>query len=388
LFTVAAMSARTRSDVITAARTVVVKVGSNVLSRADDTLDPDRIRALAEQIHRLRQTGRRVVVVSSGAIAAGIGRLKLKGRPTDLPHLQAAAAAGQAHLIRTWDEAFAEYGFHAAQILVTANDFKHRGRYLNVSNTLHTLTEYDAVPVVNENDTVSIEEIKFGDNDRLAAMVANLLPDPLLVILSIVDGLFDGDPADAASHRIPLVEGWDDALRKLALDIKSSRGTGGMQSKLEAVRMATAVGSSVIVAGGTQPGVLDRIVAGDDVGTLFLAATEPVPAWKRWIGYTLTPRGRLHLDAGATRAVLENGKSLLAIGVTQVEGEFDEGELVSLLAPDGHEFARGLSNYDSATARKLAGKRSADIEAILGHQQYGSIVHRDNLAVTGRAAAQ
>ncbi|MEZ6065871.1 MAG: glutamate 5-kinase [Planctomycetaceae bacterium] len=196
-----ATSADLRQSVIAQARTVVVKVGSNVLSRADDTLDPARIRDLAAQIDRIRRTGRQVVVVSSGAVAAGIGRLKLPGRPTDLPHLQAAAAAGQAHLIRTWDEAFAEFGFHAGQILVTANDFKSRVRYLNVANTLHTLTEYGVVPVVNENDTVSIEEIKFGDNDRLAAMVANLLPDPLLVILSIVDGLYDGDPANGASRR-------------------------------------------------------------------------------------------------------------------------------------------------------------------------------------------
>ncbi|MCA9054135.1 MAG: glutamate 5-kinase [Planctomycetaceae bacterium] len=378
------MSARTRQDVISAARTVVVKVGSNVLSRPDDTLDPARIRGLAEQIHRVRETGRQVVVVSSGAIAAGIGRLKLKGRPTDLPHLQAAAAAGQAHLIRTWDEAFAEFGFHAAQILVTANDFRHRGRYLNVANTIHTLAEFGAVPIVNENDTVSIEEIKFGDNDRLAAMVANLLPDPLLVILSIVDGLFDGDPSDPGSNRIPQVDGWSEELRELALDIRSSRGTGGMQTKLEAVRIATAVGSSVVVAGGTQAEVLDRILAADDVGTLFVASQHAVPAWKRWIGFTLTPRGKLHLDAGATRAVREDGRSLLAIGITRIDGEFDEGELVSLVAPDGCEFARGLINYDAATARKLVGKRSAEIEAILGHQPYGSVVHRDNLAVIDR----
>jgi glutamate 5-kinase len=376
------MSDNNRQDVVAAARSVVVKVGSNVLSRPDDTLDPGRIRELAGQIDRIRATGRQVVVVSSGAVAAGIGRLKLKGRPTDLPHLQAAAAAGQAHLIRIWDEAFAEFGFHAAQILVTANDFKNRRRYLNVSNTLHTLFEYGAVPVVNENDTVSIEEIKFGDNDRLAAMVANLLPDPLLVILSIVDGLFDGDPASAASRRIPLVDGWKDDLFGLALDIKSSRGTGGMQSKLEAVRMATAVGGSVLVAGGTQAGVLDRIIQGEDVGTLFLARGEPVPAWKRWIGYTITPKGKLHLDAGAARAVRENGKSLLAIGIARVDGEFDEGELVSIIDPEGREFARGLTNYDAATARRIAGKRSAEVERILGHLPYGAVVHRDNLVVT------
>ncbi len=378
------MFPRTRQEVVASARTIVVKVGSNVLSRPDDTLDPERIRELAEQIHRIRQTGRQVVVVSSGAIAAGIGRLKLPGRPTDLPHLQAAAAAGQAHLIRTWDEAFAQFGFHAAQILVTANDFKRRTRYLNVSNTIHTLAEYGAVPVVNENDTVSIEEIKFGDNDRLAAMVANLLREPLLVILSTVDGLFDGDPALPTSRRIPLVDGWSEDLRGLALDIQSPRGTGGMHSKLESVRMATAVGTCVLVAAGTQPRILDRILAGEDVGTLFLAAREPVPAWKRWIGYTVTPKGRLHVDAGAAQAVRHHGRSLLAIGITGVDGHFEQGELVSIVDPDGREFARGLTNYDAVTLRKLMGKRSREIEQILGHLPYDSVVHRDNLAVTER----
>jgi glutamate 5-kinase len=375
------MSREVRAAVVGDARTVVVKVGSNVLSRPDDSLDPLRIRNLAAQIHRVRQTGRQVVVVSSGAVAAGIGRLKLPGRPTDLPHLQAAAAAGQAHLIRAWDEAFAEFGFHAGQILVTANDFKSRERYLNVANTLHTLNEYGVVPVVNENDTVSIEEIKFGDNDRLAAMVACLLTDPLLILLSIVDGLFDGDPADSTSQRISLIDGWNESLRDKALKIKSPRGTGGMQSKLEAVRITTAVGASVIVAGGTQEGVLDRILAGDDVGTLFRSDKPPVPAWKRWIGYTVTPKGKLHLDAGASRAVQQNGKSLLAIGVTRIDGEFRQGELVSLVDPTGVEIARGLSNYDASVARQLLGKRSDEIEAILGHQPYGSMVHRDNLAV-------
>jgi glutamate 5-kinase len=376
------MSDPLRQQVVAAAQTVVVKVGSNVLSRPDDTLDPERIRSLAAQIHRIREGGRRVLVVSSGAVAAGIGRLKLKGRPTDLPHLQAAASAGQAHLIRTWDEAFNAHGFHAAQILVTANDFKHRVRYLNVCNTINTLFELGAVPVVNENDTVSIEEIKFGDNDRLAAMVTNLLHEPVLVILSIVDGLYEGDPADPASSRIPLVNEWTEDLNALALPVKSSRGTGGMTSKLDAVRIATAVGESVIVAGGTQPDVLDRIMAGEDVGTLFLAKDRDLPAWKRWIGFTIPPRGRLHVDAGAAKAIRANGKSLLAIGITQVEGTFDEGELVAIVDDAGREFARGLTNYASATARQIAGKRSKEIEVLLGQLQYDAVVHRDNLAVT------
>ncbi|MEZ6056678.1 MAG: glutamate 5-kinase [Planctomycetaceae bacterium] len=376
------MTMDTRQDVVARSRTVVVKVGSNVLSRADDTLDPERIGQFAEQISRIRAGGRRVVVVSSGAVAAGIGRLRLPGRPTDLPHLQAAAAAGQAHLIRVWDEAFNRHNFHAAQILVTANDFKHRGRYLNVRNTIHTLFELGAVPVVNENDTVSIDEIKFGDNDKLAAMVSNLVDAPLLVILSIVDGLYDGDPTHLDSHRISIVPEWRESLLKLALNIKSSRGTGGMQSKLDAVRIASAVGAPVVVAGGTLPRVLDRLLEGEDLGTLFLPSAEVVPAWKRWIGFTIAPKGRLRLDAGATRAVREGGRSLLAIGVTKIEGSFQDGELVSLIDPDGLEFARGLVNYDAATLREIIGKRNEEIETILGHLPYGSVVHRDNLAIT------
>ncbi|MCA9079929.1 MAG: glutamate 5-kinase, partial [Planctomycetaceae bacterium] len=211
-----------RQEVIQSARTIVVKCGTNVLSREDDSLDEGRIASFADQIHQIRQSGRRVVIVSSGAVGAGVGLLGLKGRPTDLPHLQAAAATGQARLIRVYDDAFRKYGYHAAQMLLTANDFRSRKRYLNVRNTINTLFEYGVVPVINENDTVSVSEIKFGDNDRLAAMVTNLLEDPLLIILSVIDGLFDGDPREATSRRIPVVDCWDDQLLCLAADVKSS----------------------------------------------------------------------------------------------------------------------------------------------------------------------
>ena len=217
-----------RREVIETAETVVVKIGTNALSRADDTLDEDRIAGLARQIARIRGTGRQVVVVSSGAIGAGIGILGLKGRPKDLARLQAAAATGQARLIRSYDDALRQHGLKAAQLLLTAEDFKHRRRYLNVRNTLAMLFEYGVVPVVNENDTVSVEEIKFGDNDQLAAMVTSLLPRPLLVLLSVVDGLYDGDPRDPNSRQIPLVASWDEHLFGKAQEVKSSRGTGGM----------------------------------------------------------------------------------------------------------------------------------------------------------------
>jgi glutamate 5-kinase len=322
-----------------------------------------------------------VVVVSSGAVGAGIGLLGLKGRPRDLPHLQAAAATGQAHLIRLYDDCLRKHGYHAAQMLLTANDFKTRSRYLNVRNTLYTLFEFGAVPIINENDTVSVAEIKFGDNDHLAAMVTNLLHAPLLVILSVVDGLYAGDPNDPASRHIPLVERWDDALTGLVAPVGSRRGIGGMRSKLEAVRTATAVGENVIVANGTRPAVLDDILAGKEVGTLFLAAGEALPAWKRWIGYTLTPKGRYILDDGARRAIEVSGRSLLAIGITGVEGTFSKGEVVALVDARGHEFARGLTNYDSREAARIAGKRTEQILETLGGLPYAEVINRDNLVV-------
>ncbi len=371
-----------RREIIETARTLVIKIGTNVLSRDDDTLDVARLESLAEQIHRIRVTGRRVAVVSSGAVGAGIGLLKLKSRPSDLPHLQAAAATGQAHLIRLYDDCLRVHGYHAAQLLLTANDFKHRGRYLNVRNTIHTLFECGVVPIINENDTVSVQEIKFGDNDHLAAMVTNLLRAPLLVILSSVDGLYDGDPDAPGSRRIPVVEQWDDAVLGMASDRLSARGTGGMRTKLQAVKTATAVGENVIIADGRQPGVLDRVLAGEEVGTLFLARGASVPAWKRWIGYTVPPKGSLILDAGARRAIEKEGKSLLAIGVTRVEGEFMKGEVVALKDASGCEFGRGLSNFSSADASRIAGKRTDQFAEILGQLMYAEVIHRDNLVVT------
>ena len=368
-----------RCELIETARTIVVKVGTNVLSRDDDTLNVDRIASLVEQISRIRESGRRVVLISSGAVGAGLGLLGLQHRPDDLRHLQAAASAGQAHLIHLYDKFLRKHGFHAGQILVTANDFKSRTRYLNVRNTLNTLFEYGVVPIVNENDTVSVDEIKFGDNDHLAAMVANLLDQPLLVILSIVDGLYDGHPAEPGSGVIPLVAEWDDGLFDLAHDGQSSRGTGGMRSKLEAVQRATAVGENVIITDGTRATALDDILEGREVGTLFLATGQSLPAWKRWIGYTVAPKGRFLLDSGARKAIEAEGRSLLPIGVTSVEGRFEKGEVVSLVDAGGVEFARGLTNYDSHDACAIAGKRTDAIASVLGSLPYVELVHRDNL---------
>lgn len=371
-----------RQEVIALAHTVVVKVGTNVLARPDGTLDPARFQALADQIHGLRAAGRKVCLVSSGAIGAGVGRLGLGKRPTDLRQLQACAAVGQAFLMRAWEDCLARHGIATAQLLLTASDFDSRTRYLNIRNTIVTLFEWGVLPVINENDTVSVAEIKFGDNDHLAAMVTNLLQSPLLVLLSIVDGLFTADPTqDASARPIPTVQSIDGDVMGRAQASKSALGSGGMRSKLRAARLATVAGESVIMASGLRENVLGAIFRAEPVGTLFLPHDSTLPAWKRWLGYTVRPKGALVVDAGARNAVQHQGRSLLAIGVVQVSGSFGKGDVVSIRDPDGVEFARGLTNYPSAAVDKLRGVRTEQIREVLGSCPYEEVVHRDNLVV-------
>src|SRR3954468_13653589 len=341
-----------RDEVVVSAQTWVVKAGTSVLAGADGRLDPDRIGHLAEQISAVNATGRRVALVSSGAVGAGIGQLGLGKRPDNLRQLQAAAAVGQAYLIRAYDEGLRRHGRHAAQLLLTHEDFDSRPRYLNMRNTLSALFELDAVPIINENDTISVDEIKFGDNDRLAAMVTNLIRAPLLVILSVVDGLYRSDPGTGhpEGEAIPLVPRLDDEVLGLAGASRSALGTGGMRSKLQAARLVTRAGGSVIIASGTKPEPLTRILAGGAVGTLFLARGQTQGARKRWIGLTARPRGHYVVDSGARRALETGSKSLLAIGVVAVSGEFEKGDVVGIRDPEGNEFARGLTNYATAEA--------------------------------------
>ena len=373
-----------RQEVIALAQTVVVKVGTNVITGDDGRLDPERLQALADQIQRIRSAGRKVALVSSGAIGAGVGRLGLGKRPTDLRHLQGCAAIGQSFLMRAYQECFDRHGVHTAQILLTAGDFDSRSRYLNVRNTILTLFEWDVLPIINENDTVSVAEIRFGDNDHLAAMVTNLLRAPLLVLLTNVDGLFAGDPkTDAAAAKLDMVPTIDAQVLSMAGASKSALGTGGMHSKLRAARLATTAGESVIIANGATPGILDTIFAADPVGTLFLPHGTSLPAWKRWLGFTARPKGRLSLDGGAVIAVRDKGRSLLPIGVIDVHGEFSKGDVVSLYDAAGVEFARGLTNYSSADARRVLGLRTEQIAEMFGTLPYEEIVHRDNLVVVG-----
>jgi glutamate 5-kinase len=373
-----------RTDIVRRADLVVVKVGTNVLADRGGALDRGRMRALSDQLAGLRAGGRRAALVSSGAIAAGVGRLGLGKRPTDLPHLQACAAVGQCALMQAYQECLAPHGVNAAQILLTASDFDHRVRYLNARHTILTLFEYGCLPVINENDTVSVAEIKFGDNDHLAAMVANLLQAPLLVMLTNVDGLFTADPREDPSARlVPTVPHIDKSVTEMAGATKSTLGTGGMRSKLRAARLATAAGGAVIMANGAIDGVLDAVFAGRDLGTLFLPHREALSARRRWLGLTARPQGSLRLDDGARRAVERDGRSLLPVGVVAVDGTFGKGDVISLCGGDGIEFARGLTNYSSADAERIRGLSTDQIARAVGKVPYVEIVHRDNLAVVG-----
>ena len=370
-----------RSEVFRSCQTVIVKIGSNVLTRDDDQLAPARIQQLAEQIDRLAKTGRKVIIVSSGAVAAGVGILGLSRKPQSLPELQAAAAAGQTHLMEGWRQALQGKGHQVAQLLLTIDDFRHRTRYLNVRNTIRTLFDFGLIPIINENDSISVDEIALGDNDQLASMIASLVARPLLIILSSIDGLFDGDPTSQNSKLIPIVETPGEFLLSHVADQQSSRGRGGMEAKLKAILNATSTGESVILANGQAENILDKIAAGESEGTLFLASGTTVPAWKRWIGLAGKPEGRLFLDEGACKALVEKGRSLLAVGIQQVTGTFEQGASVDIVGETAGVIARGLVNYSSEEIQRIAGKKSQQIPEVLGHVPYSEVVHRDNLVL-------
>lgn len=372
-----------RQEIIAAAHTVVIKVGTRVLTHPDGALNFERIHQLAEELHQIQESGRRVVLVSSGAVGAGMSQLGLAERPTDVARLQAVAAIGQARLIEAYDRTLGIYGRHAAQVLLTADDLDHRSRYLNVRNTLICLLEYGAIPIINENDTVAVEELMatFGDNDGLAARVTTLLGAPLLIILSDVEGLFDGDPSRPDAQLISTVTRMDSTLDAYVCDVRSGLSKGGMLSKLRAARIVTSSGENVILGSGRRPGVLGEILAGKVVGTAFLAQGRTITPWKRWIGFSAQPRGTLHLDAGASQAICRQGRSLLAIGIERVEGEFRKGDVVAVRDDQGLELARGLTNYGSGDLLRIRGMRSQQIAEILGHRPYEEVIHRDNLFI-------
>lgn len=382
--TLRAMTDLLRQEIATAADIVVVKVGTRVLTTPEGTLDEGRIAALAEEINGLMESGRKVAVVSSGAVGAGMGRIGMRQRPRDLAQLQAVAAMGQSYLVQVYDRTLRSFGRHAAQILLTAEDLNDRTRYLNVRNTILTLFDLGGVPIINENDTVSVEELKttFGDNDRLAAMVTNLIRAPLLVLLSDVEGLYDGDPRAPGAKLISTITHLDESVMGLVRDVKTGLSKGGMASKLAAARMATVSGENVVIASGRQPGTLARILAGEQVGTLVVSQGSVITSRKRWIGFTAQPRGHLVLDDGARRAIEKQGGSLLAIGIVEVGGIFKKGDVVSLRDRHGVEFARGLTNYPTEEVARIKGLKTDAIATALGQCPYEEVIHRDNIAVT------
>ena len=376
-----------RQEIATTADVIVVKLGTRVLTHADGTLDEGQIARLGEDVCQLIDLGHHVVLVSSGAVGAGMSQLGLGERPQDVAQLQAVAAVGQARLIEAYDRSFRRHNRTAAQVLLTADDLDNRTRYLNVRNTLRALLDFHTVPIINENDTVAVDELvaTFGDNDRLAALVTNLLRAPLLVILSDVDGLYDGDPQLEQSQMISTVHELDESIMACVRDSRSALGTGGMASKLNAARIATTAGENVIIASGRQTGVLLQIVRGEEVGTLFLAQGKSISPRKRWIGFSAQVCGKIVVDAGACRAIVQQGRSLLAIGIVEVTGQFQKGDLVALCNQQGQEIAHGLSNYSAHEIQRIRGLRSDRIAQVLGHRPYEEAIHRDNMAVFGQS---
>jgi glutamate 5-kinase len=375
-----------RQSLLAAARLIVVKVGTRVLTGPDGLLDPGRIESLGGQIDGLLGAGRQVVLVSSGAVGAGMGRLGMTTRPQELARLQAVAAVGQSCLIEAYERVLRGHGRHAAQVLLVADDLQDRARYLNIRNTLRSILAFGALPIVNENDTVSTEELRtsFGDNDRLAAQVATLVSADALVLLSDVDGLFDRHPALPDAAKLDRVESIDRRVESLACDGPAGLSKGGMASKIAAARIITESGGHCVIASGRIDRVLERIVAGETLGTLFPGRPSAMPAWKRWLGWSAESRGLLIVDAGARQAVLDRGSSLLAAGVRRLEGGFGTGDVVSLATAEDGVFARGLVNYHSEELARIVGLRTDQIAAVLGRCPYDEVVHRDNLAVVSR----
>lgn len=371
-----------RTILLAHVKRVVIKIGSSVIS--DNTgLDLDRIASICEDVSILRQRGYEIILVSSGAVAAGKSELKISGRPQTIPLKQAAAAIGQSRLMRAYKDALRKYSLTAGQILLTRDDLANRRRYLNARNTLMTLLDHGVIPIINENDSVVVDEIRFGDNDNLSAMTTNLVEAQLLVMLSDVDGLYDRDPRrHTDANLISEVERITTDIEMMAGLEESSLGTGGMSTKLKAAKRATLYGAGTAVINGRTPHNLLYLFDGHELGTYFLPARDPMAARKHWIAFTKKPKGKLMLDDGAKKAVAERGKSLLPSGIRHFEGAFERGDAVRLCDLDGHEFAKGVTNYTSAELSRIMGKNTKEIMTLLGYQYGDEVVHRDNLVIS------
>jgi glutamate 5-kinase len=360
----------------------VLKIGSKVLTNKGRALSPQVFDRLAQEVNAAKKRGYEIVIVSSGAIAAGMARLGLTEKPKTMPQKQAAAAIGQSALMWNYERSFSFYGEKVAQILLTRDDLANRNRFLNARNTLFTLLSMGVIPIINENDTVVVEEIKVGDNDNLSALVTNLVNADLLIILSDIDGLYDRDPRQFKNARlIPLVSQITEEMEEGAAGTSSPISIGGMVTKLEAARKAAFFGVPTILANGLVPGIIERILQGEEIGTLFVPQLNKLTSRKHWIAFTLKPKGKIMVDEGAKKAICQKGKSLLPSGVISVEGKFSVGDAVVLVDAQGQEFARGLSNYGSTEINKIKGLKSSAIIDKLGYKYSDEIIHRDDMAV-------
>ena len=360
----------------------VIKIGSALLTNDGTGLNMTGIAMWVEQIASLRKKGVEVVLVSSGAVAEGMCRLGLTKRPDSLHELQAAAAVGQMGLVQSYESEFQKYDLHTAQILLTHDDLSNRQRYLNARNTVRTLLGLGVIPVINENDTVVTDEIRFGDNDTLAALVANLIEADYLLILTDQNGLFDRNPREHSDAKlISEASANDDSLMGMAEGGAGTFGRGGMATKVSAAKLAARSGVSTLIAAGNEKNVIQRLFSGESLGTLLYAEQTPVAARKQWLAGHLQIRGKLVLDDGAVKKLRDSGSSLLAVGVGDVQGEFNRGEMVSCISSAGEEVARGLVNYSSVEVVKIKGQASEKIELILGYVDDSELIHRDNLVL-------
>lgn len=364
-----------------AIKKIVIKVGTKVLTEKGFGLDKVRMKNLVGQVSTLTRNGIRVVIVSSGAIGSGMGLLKLTQRPKVLSKLQACAAVGQLHLMQAYDDLFKAQAILTAQVLLTQEDLNDRKRYLNAKATLLTLLNEGVVPVINENDTVSTDEIKFGDNDKLSSLVANLIEADLLVLLSDVDGLYKDHNHKKEKEIVSIVNNISSDIEAMAQKSKDEFGTGGMVSKLQAVRIAASSGIPCIIANGKRENVILDIIEGKKIGTMFLPSCEKLSAKKRWLCFSAKPKGMVKVDSGAKEALVKKHKSLLASGITGIEGDFKRNDIISILGEDGKEFARGTVNYSSKDINKIKGKKTTEIAKTLGYKDEDEVVHKDNLVV-------
>lgn len=365
------------------ARTWVVKIGSSLLTNNGLGLDHPALEGWAAQLTALQAQGSKVVLVSSGAVAEGVSRLGLKSRPHAVQLQQAAAAVGQMGLVQAWESCFKQQGVHAAQILLTHEDLSNRKRYLNARSTLTTLLDMRVIPVVNENDTVATAELCFGDNDTLAALVANLVNAEVMVLLTDQAGLYRADPRVNPDAELVNEASANDPTLAAMAGAGGALGRGGMQTKLSAASLASRSGACTVIANGREPDVISRLLKGEALGTLLYPDAGPVAARKQWLAGQLKSKGKLRLDDGAVKVLKDSGRSLLAVGVTGVEGRFERGDVVACVDPIGREVARGLVNYDAEEVARICGQPSDRIEALLGYAGERELIHRDNMVLTG-----